>query len=86
MIRWHGLMPGEEGLGETGDDLGIFRGEVGDFGAVIGEVVELGLGAIVVAEELPIAFAHGEIGLGLADVGKPIFPVGWTTPVDGLRA
>ena len=80
------MMPGEKGLGETGDDLGIFRSEVGDLRAVISEVVKLGLGAVVVAKELPIAFAHGEIGLGVADVGEPIFPVWRTTPIDGLGA
>jgi len=59
------------------------RGEVGSFAAIVGEIVELRLTTIVIAEELPVAFAHGEIRERLKEGGRGRFSIGWTAPEEG---
>lgn len=76
-------MPGDGGFGEAGDDLGVLFGDVGGFDVVSGEIVEFWFGAVVIAEEFPIAFADGEVGEGLRIGGADGFAIGRATPVDG---
>ena len=52
--------PGEGLGGEVADEVGLLRGEVGVLAGVVGDVVKLGVAALVVGEELPGAFADGE--------------------------
>ena len=74
-------MPDDAGFGEFGDQVGILGGEVFGFGAVGFQVVELGIGAVVFAEEFPIATAEGEVGEVF--VAVICIAVGWSAEVDG---
>lgn len=58
-----GFGPGGVGGGEIGDELRLFSGEVVEFGAVGGDVVEFPAAGLIesVPDELVVAAADGEV-------------------------
>ena len=55
-------MPSDARLGQTGHHFGVLIGQVLGFAPVGFHVIELGIGSVVLAEELPFALPYGEIG------------------------
>ena len=76
-------MPCQQGFGHALDDVGMLPSEIGGFSAIFGEVIKLRLGAIILAEQLPVSFSHGEVWQAFFEFFTHGFPVRWATPKDG---
>jgi hypothetical protein len=65
------------------DDVGMLRGEVGGFSAIVGEVIKLRLSAVILAKQLPVPVTHGEIRQAFGELFTHRLAIRRATPKDG---
>ena len=78
-------MPGQHRGREAFRDGGFLSSKVRHLSDIFGEVVEERLRAVLFAQQLPIAFADGEIGLRDRQGGEPDLSFRRTAPEDRAR-
>ena len=75
-------MPGEHRGREAFGDGGFLSSKVRHLSDIFGEVIEKRLRAVIFAQQFPIAFADGEVGLWNRQGGEPDLSFRRTAPED----